>query len=147
MKRTIKTRMGITPPRLDPNARWCCPDVQQAYSLVMDADYMAPAYNRGDAVYCSRSNRVRAGGGDYILRAGAGIEARYVMASLRRATDASWHGLIYGWNRDHTKFRKTPVRLSRARWQIAFRVRGLTRKRFLADADDRLLSMPEGGAQ
>jgi hypothetical protein len=126
----------ITPPKPDPDARWCCPEVQQAYSLVMDADYMAPAYNRGDAVYCCRSNRLRESGGDYILVAGAGLEACYVMASLQRATGSSWHGLIYGWNRDRAHFRKTPVRLSRAKWRLAFRVRGCLRARCLVDVRD-----------
>jgi hypothetical protein len=126
----------IAPPKPDPDARWCCPEVQQAYSLVMDTDYMAPAYSRGDAVYCSPCNRVRATGGDYILVTGAGADARYVMARLRRATGSSWHGLIYGWNRDRAHFRKTPVRLSRAKWRLAFRVRGCLRAGFLVDVRD-----------
>jgi DNA-binding sugar fermentation-stimulating protein len=96
---------------------------RRTLSFIMNAGYLAPICDRGDKVYVTRSHRVRAKGGEYIMATETGGKVRYVIVNVESATESTWYALIYGWNRRRTSFGKTRVRLSRAKWRPAYRVR------------------------
>jgi hypothetical protein len=114
----------VPAPQPDPAGRWCAGD-SPAFSLVVTEDSPSPIYRPGSTVYCSRSHRIRARGGTYILTTGAGAEQRFALVYVERATRSTLHGLLYSW-KDGQGFREDPVKLSRSTWRVAFRERGVT---------------------
>src|ERR1043165_7908153 len=87
---------------------------------------MAPAYSRGDKVYCTRTDRVKADR-DYILAAGTGRKRRLVLVRVKRATALAYHIPTWGgWDDGRDFNKKRPTRLSRSRWRPVFKARACT---------------------
>jgi hypothetical protein len=119
------SKLPLVPaPQPDPAGLWCTRGAL-AFSLVVTEAGPAPIYRPGSTVYCSRTRRIRARGGTYILTAGTGAARRFTLLHIERATKSTLHGLLYS-RKPEGGLRKEPVKLSRSKWRVAFRERGVT---------------------